>query len=158
EFDLPGMRILQFAFGDDPKGPEYRPHNYLRHCVAYTGTHDNDTTRGWFDSRPGAGTTRTEAQISAERAFALAYLGTDGREIHWDMIRLALSSVADTAIIPLQDVLGLGTAARMNLPGSSDGNWRWRFVERQLSPDLTERLAHLTEIYDRSPRRPQSGN
>jgi 4-alpha-glucanotransferase len=152
EFDFPGMRILQFAFGDDPKAPAYRPHNYPRNCVVYTGTHDNDTIVGWFQSQPGVGTTRTAEQIAAERAFVLNYLGTDGREIHWDMIRLALGSVADTAVIPLQDVLGLGTTARMNLPGSTIGNWRWRFTGDQLATSSTEKLAELSEIYDRSPR------
>lgn len=153
EFEFPGMRILQFAFGNDPKGPEYRPHNFPRNCVVYTGTHDNDTTVGWFHSRPGIGTTRKAAQITAERAFALKYLGTDGRDIHWDMTRLALASVADTAIVPVQDVLGLGTEARMNLPGSAVGNWRWRFTEDQLTPESTKMLAELTEIYDRTPQK-----
>jgi len=148
---LPGMRILQFAFGEDAKGPEYRPHNYPRHCVVYTGTHDNDTTVGWFQSGAGEGTTRTARQIAEERRFALAYLGTDGRQIHWDMIRLALGSVADTAIVPLQDVFGLGTEARMNLPGTLRGNWRWRFTEEMLAPEATARLAEMTAIYDRSP-------
>lgn len=152
EFEFPGMRILQFAFGDDPKALDYRPHQYPRNTVVYTGTHDNDTTLGWFRSRAGQGTTRTAAQIAAERAFTLKYLGTDGREIHWDLIRLALASVADTAIIPLQDVLGLGTEARMNLPGSADRNWRWRFTDDMLTPAIADRLAELTAVYDRSPQ------
>lgn len=156
QFDFPGMRILQFAFGDDPKGPEYRPHNYCRNCVVYTGTHDNDTTVGWFHSQAGVGTTRTVGQITEERNFALKYLGTDGRDIHWDMIRLALASVADTALVPMQDVLGLGTAARMNLPGSASGNWRWRFTDDQLTAASTEKLAELTEIYDRTPQKSAS--
>lgn len=150
EFDFPGMRILQFAFGDDPKAPDYQPHNYPRNCVVYTGTHDNDTTVGWFQSRAGAGTTRTAAQIAEERALTLKYLGTDGRQIHWDMIRLAFASVADTAIVPMQDVLGLGTEARMNLPGSASGNWRWRFTEERLTSELAEKLAELSGLYDRT--------
>jgi 4-alpha-glucanotransferase len=149
EFGFPGMRILQFAFGDDPKADDYQPHNYPRHCVVYTGTHDNDTTRGWFESRAGEGTTRTTDQISRERRFTLAYLGTDGTAIHWDLIRLALASVADTAIVPLQDVLGLGTEARMNLPGTSQGNWRWRFSHQILTAEHARRLKELTAIYDR---------
>ena len=149
EAGFPGMRILQFAFGDDPKAGDYRPHNYPRHCVVYTGTHDNDTTRGWFESRAGEGTTRTAEQISEERRFALAYLGTDGSAIQWDLIRLALASVAETAIVPLQDVLGLGTEARMNLPGTSQGNWRWRFSEEMLTPEHIDRMRELTTIYDR---------
>jgi 4-alpha-glucanotransferase len=157
EFEFPGMRVLQFAFGDDPKASDYQPHNYPRNCVAYTGTHDNDTTCGWFDSRAGAGTTRTATQIAEERAFALTYLGSDGHQIQWDMIRLAVASVADTAIVPVQDVLGLGTKARMNLPGSAIGNWRWRFNERAITPEMTEKLAKLTDIYDRTPRTPKAG-
>jgi 4-alpha-glucanotransferase len=149
QFGFPGMRILQFAFGDDPKADDYQPHNYPRHCVVYTGTHDNDTTLGWFESGPGSGTTRTAAQIAAERRFALAYLGTDGSQVHWDLIRLALASVAETAIVPLQDLLGLGTEARMNLPGTLEGNWRWRFRKEMLTPECTGRMRELTEIYDR---------
>ncbi len=149
EFGFPGMRILQFAFGDDPKAGDYRPHNYPRHCVVYTGTHDNDTTLGWFQSRAGHGTTRTAEQIAEERRFALAYLGTDGIAIHWELIRLALASVAETAVVPLQDVLGLGTEARMNLPGTLQGNWRWRFAEEMLTPERARRLRELTTIYDR---------
>ncbi|MGE5195355.1 MAG: 4-alpha-glucanotransferase [Deltaproteobacteria bacterium] len=149
EFGFPGMRILQFAFGDDPKARDYRPHNYPRHCVVYTGTHDNDTTVGWFQSRAGQGTTRTARQIDEERLFALAYLGTAGSEIHWDLIRLALASVAETAVVPVQDVLGLGTEARMNLPGTLQGNWRWRFAEEMLTPAIAGRLRELTAIYDR---------
>lgn len=98
-FGFPGMRVLQFAFGDDPKAPDYQPHNYPRHCVVYTGTHDNDTTVGWFQSGLGKGSTRAAAQIAKERDFALRYLGTSGEQIHWDLIRLAFSTVADTAKI-----------------------------------------------------------
>jgi 4-alpha-glucanotransferase len=151
ELQLPGMRVLQFAFGDDAKAADYRPHNYPRHCVVYTGTHDNDTTVGWFRSEAGEGTTRDEEQIARERDFALRYIGTDGREIHWDMIRLALASVADTAIIPLQDLLGLGTSARMNLPGTGVGNWTWRMTPGALTKEIEERLADMTRIYDRAP-------
>lgn len=152
QFDFPGMRILQFAFGDDPKAPTYRPHNYSPNCVVYTGTHDNDTTVGWFNSRAGVGTTRTPRQIAEERARVLKYIGTDGREIHWDMIRLALASVADTAVVPLQDVLGLGTEARMNLPGSAAGNWRWRCLAGRLGPAPAERLGELSAVYERTPK------
>jgi 4-alpha-glucanotransferase len=147
----PGMRVLQFAFGDDPKAADYRPHNYPPHCVVYTGTHDNDTTVGWFHSRAGEGTTRAADAIARERAAALAYLGTDGAHIAWDMLRLAWASVADTAVAPLQDVLGLGTEARLNLPGSAEGNWRWRFTAQQLTPAVETRLRTLTRIYDREP-------
>lgn len=150
EFGFPGMRILQFAFGDDPQAPTFRPHNFPSNCVVYTGTHDNDTTVGWFRSQAGQGSTRTAEQVAAERDTALRYLGTDGTRIHWDMIRLALASVADTAIVPLQDVLGLNTESRMNLPGTVQGNWRWRFTSDMLR-GCSERLADLTAIYERTP-------
>lgn len=148
-FEFPGMRVLQFAFGDDPKASDYQPHNYPRNCVVYTGTHDNDTTVGWFHSSADQSTTRTADQIADEKRHALQYIGTKGTEIHWDMIRLALASVADTAIVPLQDVLGLGTTARMNLPGTAQGNWIWRFAADQLTSECRDRLRELTTIYDR---------
>jgi 4-alpha-glucanotransferase len=153
-FGFPGMGILQFAFGTDPQAPEFRPHNYRRHFVVYTGTHDNDTTIGWWTSSGVGDSTRTAENIRAEREFALQYLGTDGREMNWVFIRAILASVADMAIIPLQDVLGLGNEARMNLPGTSSGNWRWRFTTDQLTPEIGARLRQLTVIYDRfTPRR-----
>lgn len=150
ELGFPGMRVLQFAFGDDPKGPDYRPHNFVQNCVVYTGTHDNDTTVGWFRSTVGVGSTRTVKQLERERALALAYVGRKGSEIHWDMIRLAWSSVADVAITPLQDVLGLGSEARMNLPGTSIGNWKWRFLPSAITTRITERLGELSAVYGRT--------
>ena len=148
-FGFPGMGILQFAFGTDPQAPEFKPHNLRRHFVVYTGTHDNDTTIGWWTSSGTGDSTRTAENIRAEREFTLKYLGTDGREMNWVFIRALLASVADTAIIPLQDVLGLDSTARMNLPGASSGNWRWRFTADQLTSEITERLRELTVIYDR---------
>jgi len=145
---FPGMRVLQFAFGDTSAENPHKPYNYVRNCVVYTGTHDNDTTVGWFRS-PGLVNTLTPEQTRAEREFALRYLGGDGREIHWDFIRAALSSVADTAVIPLQDVLGIGSEARMNLPASVENNWRWRFLPSQLTPEVGSRLRQLTETYGR---------
>jgi 4-alpha-glucanotransferase len=150
DFDFPGMRVLQFAFSSDQDNIDL-PHNYHRNVVVYTGTHDNDTTVGWFRSIAGAGSTRTAEQIAAERNFCLKYLHTDGSEIHWDFIRAAFASVADTAIVPLQDLLGLGSAARMNLPNSTEGNWLWRFGEKDLTDDLAARLREVTEIYGRMP-------
>ncbi|MFH0909513.1 MAG: 4-alpha-glucanotransferase, partial [bacterium] len=144
-FHLPGMRVLQFAFGDDTKASEYRPASYPPHCVVYTGTHDNDTTVGWFRSKPGKNSTRTRADVEKERRSILNYLKSDGREIHWDLIALALRSRANTAVIPLQDVMGLGTAARMNVPGTTSGNWRWRFTWDMLTPAMKKRLRQLTE-------------
>jgi 4-alpha-glucanotransferase len=149
ELGAPGMRVLQFAFGNDAKAADYRPHNYPRHCVVYTGTHDNDTAVGWFESKAGEGTTRTAEEISRERAAALAYLGSNGDDIAWDMIRLAWSSVAEFAIAPLQDVVKMGSEARMNLPGTTGGNWRWRVDPAQLTPQVARRLRELTEIYER---------
>jgi 4-alpha-glucanotransferase len=149
-FGFPGMGILQFAFGTDPQAPEFMPHNYSRHFVVYTGTHDNDTTIGWWTSTGVGDSTRTAENIRAERDFALRYLGTDGREMNWVFIRTILASVADTAIIPLQDVLGLDSKARMNLPGTSNGNWRWRFTADQLPPEVGQRLRELTAIYGRA--------
>ncbi len=148
EFSLPGMRVLQFGFGPDPGAEIELPHRFVNHCVAYTGTHDNDTTKGWFTETHVATTQSTE-EIQAERTFALRYLDTSGEEIHWDMIRLAFSSVADTAIIPLQDILGLDSIARMNVPGTAEGNWRWRFSSGQIDRRTQERLAQLTAIYGR---------
>ncbi len=137
EFGLPGMRILQFSFSDG-KNP-YLPHNYVRRTVVYTGTHDNDTTVGWFHTLP-----------DHERWYLGRYLPqVSGGTVAWDLIRLAWGSVADYAIAPLQDVLSLGTEARMNLPGKAEGNWRWRFTQDRLGQDLLERLADLTDLYNR---------
>ena len=149
EFGFPGMRILQFGFGSDTKNIDL-PHNYVPNVVAYTGTHDNDTTVGWFQSVAGEGSTRTAAQIKREQKFCLNYLNSNGKEIHWDLIRGVWASVANTAMVPLQDVLGLGTEARMNLPNSTSGNWNWRFNPGVLTDDIAERLRDLTEIYGRA--------
>lgn len=147
-FGFPGMRILQFSFGGDTKNTDL-PHNYERNVAAYTGTHDNDTTVGWFSSVAGEGSTRTAEQIERERTFCLNYLNSPGKEIHWDFIRGVLSSVANTAVVPLQDLLGLGTEARMNLPNTTEGNWSWRFKAGALTSDLSTRLKKLTELYGR---------
>ena len=148
-FGYPGMAILQFAFGSDPQGSTFIPHNYERHLVAYTGTHDNDTTVGWWNGE-GGNSTRSATDVEAERAFALDYLKSDGAEVHWDFIRAVIASVADLAIVPLQDVLGLGSEARMNLPGRAGGNWGWRFGEGDITPEITERLRRMTDIYGRA--------
>jgi 4-alpha-glucanotransferase len=148
EFGFPGMRILQFGFGSDAKNIDL-PHNYVPNVVAYTGTHDNDTTVGWFQSVAGEGSTRTAEQIERERKFCLNYLNTRGDEIHWDFIRGVLASVANTAIVPLQDLLGLGTEARMNLPNSTEGNWSWRYDSGSLTKEIASRLKQLTELYGR---------
>ena len=149
ELGFPGMRVLQFGFGGDPKTSVDLPHNYVRSVVAYTGTHDNDTAAGWFNSVPGEGSMRTAAQIDEQRQFCLQYLNTTGQEIHWDFIRAVWASVADRAIAPLQDVLGLGTEARMNLPNSNEGNWMWRFQPGVLTTDLALRLREFNRLYGR---------
>ena len=149
EFGFPGMSLLQFAFGNDPQGPSFRPHNYSRELVAYTGGHDNDTTVGWWDSSGVGESTRTPEDIRKERAFARAYLGFKDEPINWVLIRAVHASVADIAIVPLQDVLGLGSEARMNLPGTVTGNWKWRYQANALTPDLTTHLRELTALYDR---------
>lgn len=146
----PGMRILQMAFGDDPKASDYLPHNHVRNCVVYTATHDHNTSLGWFTAAPGSQTVQTAAEVARERRHALTYIGGDGSEIHWDMIRMALGSVADSALMPLQDVLGLDSNARMNLPGTTDGNWNWRFHWQALTEPVSERLRALTEVYERN--------
>ena len=145
---FPGMRILQFAFSSDVKNVDL-PHNYHGNVVVYTGTHDNDTTVGWFKSVAGEGSTRDADQVKRERDSCLKYLNTRGEEIHWDFIRAVLSSVADTAIVPMQDLLGLGTEARMNLPNSIQGNWSWRLKHDALTEAHGERLRDMTGTYGR---------
>ena len=151
EFDFPGMRIFQFAFSSDTTNKDL-PHNYVRNTVVYTGTHDNDTAVGWFQSEPGGGSSvRSASQVERERRFCLDYLDTDGSEINWDFIRAVFASTGDTALVPLQDVLGLGSEARMNTPATMSGNWSWRFKEGALTEDLSKRLLHLAELYGRHP-------
>ena len=148
ELGFPGMHVLQFGFGGDANNADL-PHNYRRNLVAYTGTHDNDTTVGWFRSQAGAGSTREAADIDREREFCLQYLNTDGSQIHWDFIRAVLSSVADTAILPVQDLLGLGNEARMNLPNSSSGNWSWRVEAGAFTEEIAGKLLELTRLFGR---------
>jgi 4-alpha-glucanotransferase len=147
-FGLPGMAILQFAFGTDPQAPDFKPHNFPRNRVVYTGTHDNDTTMGWWSGEVGH-STRSATDIANEREHAGRYLAIEGAEVHWHFIRAVLASVADTAIIPAQDLLGLGSEARMNRPGTIGGNWQWRLLPGQLTPDIARRLALMTETFDR---------
>jgi len=137
-YDFPGMKILQFAFGSGPLNPEC-PHNHIKHGVVYTGTHDNDTTRGWYTS------------ISdTERDEMNAYLGTSGADCVGSLTRAALMSVADTAIIPFQDILKLGSEARMNIPGTASGNWEWRFSWDMLPTDLIATLRSQVARYGRA--------
>jgi len=145
------MGVLQFAFGPDIRHAGFLPHQYYPNLVAYTGTHDNDTFIGWWQAK-GEGTTMSRAAIRQERDFARRYMATTGKDIHWVGIRVIMASVADTAVFPLQDILGLGSEARMNTPGTSgDHNWRWRFRTGALTPDVGERLREMTELYGRLP-------
>jgi 4-alpha-glucanotransferase len=146
---LPGMRVMQFAFGADALAPEYVPENYPENCVAYTGTHDNDTTFGHFNSGADEHTTRTAEMVEKERRTILDYLKTDGSEVHWDFIERVWASKAKLVVCPLQDVLGLGSEARMNIPGKSGEFWNWRFQWEQLTPAIEWRLKRVTTASNR---------
>lgn len=139
-FGFPGMRIFQFGFASDADDP-FLPHNYIPNCVVYTGSHDNDTVLGWFRTCP-----------SQEREAALAYLGTDGHDISWDFARWLLASVADTAVAPMQELLSLGSEARMNYPSRLGENWSWRMLPGALAPELRQHLRALTVAYGRAPK------
>ncbi|MBU2063187.1 MAG: 4-alpha-glucanotransferase, partial [Candidatus Omnitrophica bacterium] len=136
-FGFPGMKVLMFAFGEDnPKHP-YLPHNYVNNCVAYTGTHDNNTLYGWYE----------HDMAETEKKRLIAYLEVKEiikEEFNWELIKLIMNSAADTVIIPLQDVLGLGQECRMNLPSTTHNNWQWRVLLKQLTPEITKRLSQLT--------------
>ena len=150
---FPGMAVLEFAFGsDDPKSP-FLPHNFPLDVVAYTATHDNDTVIGWWTGGVGD-STRSAEDVETEHARALAYVGGDGSAIHRDFMRSLYVSVADTVVVPLQDVLGLGSEARMNLPGRPGGNWRWRFATADLTPELRRGLRALAAVSGRLPADP----
>ncbi|HHT9105735.1 MAG TPA: 4-alpha-glucanotransferase [Candidatus Wujingus californicus] len=139
---FPGMKILQFAFGQDLPTNPYILHNHVKNCIVYTGTHDNNTIRGWY-----------EKEISIEDKERLfRYLGREVsvEEIHWVLIRLAMMSVANTVIFPMQDILGLDEKARMNRPSSAEGNWLWRLLPEQITILLIQRLREMTEIYGRA--------
>ncbi len=141
-YEFPGMKILQFAFGAGPGDP-FLPFNYDRNCVVYTGTHDNDTTVGWFN------------QLSNyERDEVLRYLGCiDPQGIHWSLIRMGWMSIANMAIVPFQDLLGLDTDARMNFPGKPEGNWGWRYRPEALNREVGDRLKTMTYISGRAPHK-----
>ncbi|MBP6382867.1 MAG: 4-alpha-glucanotransferase [Pseudomonadales bacterium] len=138
-FGLPGMLILQFAFDGDARNT-YLPHNHQPLNVVYTGTHDNDTSLGWFASLD-----------ESRRARVMEYLGMPVEPMPWPLVRAALASVARLAVLPLQDLLGLGSEHRMNLPGVAQGNWAWQFCEEQLTPALAVRLRAMVELYGRKP-------
>ncbi|MDH3687937.1 MAG: 4-alpha-glucanotransferase [Gammaproteobacteria bacterium] len=138
QFALPGMKVLQFAFSGDPNNP-HLPYNHEPQSVVYTGTHDNNTTRGWY-----------EELEAPERDQVIDFLGPFTEEMPWPIIRMALSSVARLAVLPMQDILGLGSRHRMNTPGTEKGNWTWRFQWEQVTPKLIDRLQLLIHIYGRS--------
>lgn len=140
ESGYPGMKVLEFAF-DSREKSDYMPHNYGRNCVVYTGTHDNDTVQGWYRSI-----------VPEDRQLSVEYLGndkTDWKDIHWDFIRLALGSVADLAVIPIQDYLGLGSEARTNRPSTLGNNWKWRLSSGEVTDELLQKMNRLTDLYGR---------
>lgn len=137
---FPGMKVLQFAF-DSREESDYLPHNYDKNCVVYTGTHDNDTIRGWYDVLNGA-----------DKELSIQYMNnanTPLEEIHWDFIRLAMASVADLCVIPLQDYLGIGTEGRINTPSTLGENWKWRMSKGMLEDELAEKIRRMTRLYGR---------
>jgi 4-alpha-glucanotransferase len=137
EFGFPGMKILQYAF--DSNNNENMPHNFTPTCVVYTGTHDNETTQGWYENL------NTEAKNRLH-----TYLQSDGNDIHWKLIRLAWASVADLAIAPMQDILGLDNNARMNIPGTvGNNNWQWHLQKNQIGEDTWQVLQFLTKLFGR---------
>ena len=140
-FSFPGMKLLLFAFGDDFPQSSHLPHNHTQNSVVYTGTHDNNTVRGWW---------RSEASPESRKRF-FKYIGKEVEEesIHREFIRLAMMSVANICIIPMQDVLGLGEDAKMNRPAKTEGNWQWRLKPDQINPSLLEKLKEITETYGR---------
>jgi 4-alpha-glucanotransferase len=135
-FGLPGMRIFQFGFVSPQDS--FLPHNYVRNCVAYTGTHDNDTVLGWYKTAP-----------KKEQILARKYLNTTTRNLPWAMIRMLWASAANTVVAPMQDLLSLGAEARMNFPGTFGGNWTWRVLDNQLSDELSAKLLEFNTVYDR---------
>lgn len=141
-FGFPGMKVLLFAFGDDNPMHIYLPHTYEKNYVVYTGTHDNNTVRGWFDHEAGP----------EEKKRLFRYLGREVSpdEVAWELARLAMTSIADIAILPMQDILGLGREAQMNRPSIGQGNWEWRLLPSQLTEDVAERLRVLTGTYGRA--------
>ncbi|RZM08118.1 MAG: 4-alpha-glucanotransferase, partial [Pedobacter sp.] len=142
EFKLPGMKVLQFAFGSDLSESSHIPHNFTsQNCIVYSGTHDNNTLVGWYD--------RDVEQQTKERITRYFDRQIDKKNIHQEFIRLALSSTAKIAIVPIQDVLGLNEEARMNIPGNANGNWLWRLDLEKLKA-IKHWLADITSIYGRT--------
>ena len=140
-FEFPGMKILLFAFGDDLATNPYIPHNHIENCVVYTGTHDNNTVRGWFESEVDDDTKKRLSDYIGQHI--------EPEDVHWVFIRLAMMSVAERVIFPVQDILGLDATSRMNTPATANGNWEWRLCSDQLNLQLAERLCWMTDMYGR---------
>ena len=140
-FGFPGMRVLMFGFSGNLANNPNAPHNIPEHCVVYTGTHDNNTVKGWFENEASPGEKHILTVISGHK--------TSARAIPWDLIRLAMLSPARWAIIPVQDLLGLGADARINMPGQVHGNWAWRMTEKQFNAFPVKRLLEMTKTFGR---------
>lgn len=140
-YSIPGIKMLLYAFAREMREDAFLPHNHVSDCVVYTGTHDTNTCQGWFQ----------EKDIADDKKRFLSYIGREVQsEVNWEYVRLAMMSVAKTAIIPLQDLMGLGQEARMNTPGNPEGNWLWRFKAEQITGEISKKFAEMTEIYGRS--------
>ncbi len=144
-YGFPGMKVLLFAFGDDPRKNPYAPHNHVANSVAYTGTHDNNTVRGWFEN--------DASKEEKERLFEYIGRTLPVETVAWEFICMAMRSIANTAIIPIQDVLNLGAESRMNRPSTATGNWEWRLSPEALTPDVARRLRDITEETGRIPQK-----
>ena len=149
KFEIPGMKVLLFAFGGDLAENPYVPHNHIKNCLIYTGTHDNNTIKGWYDNDAS----------EFEKTNLAKYLGwePDSDNIHWILIRMAMMSVADMVLIPMQDILGLGSEARLNKPSTIQGNWLWRLDEAELTSVIAKKLWDISEIYNRLPQKKNRG-
>ncbi len=143
-FGLSGMAVLQFGFGENAHDSAFPPHTYQQNLAAYTGTHDNDTTLGWWKSL------QDDPESAGMRAYIQAYLDTNGQEFNWICIRALMASVAKIVVFPLQDILGIGSEGRMNYPGHANGNWTWRFLDGDIKPEIAARLHMLTELFGRT--------
>lgn len=148
---FPGMKVMQFAFGPDSVSPDYLPENYPDESVAYTGTHDNDTVQGLFQTGQGEDAGGSPERLDAERRTILGYTHTDGSQLHWDFIGAVWHSQARMAVAPLQDLLGLGSESRMNTPGKVGDFWAWRFTWDQLTPEIEQRMLGVTQASGRKP-------
>jgi len=141
KYSIPGMKVLLFAFFDGMEKGPYIPHNHIKDCIVYTGTHDNNTVRGWFENEA--------SEEDKKRVFEYTGRTISADEISWEFIRMAMMSISNVIITPMQDILSLGTDARMNTPATSNGNWEWRLEENQITPDIEGRLKNMTRLYGR---------